>query len=85
MKNIENEQINEEQISEDEIQDDVEWVTDNTTSTEYINTFCYALTTMESYNVMTKEDREVIDNIKAKSLRIVEKFINETYAELFDD
>jgi hypothetical protein len=40
---------------------------------------------MESYNVMTKEDREVIDNIKAKSLRIVEKFVNETYAELFDD
>jgi len=75
----------EDQINDEEIQDDVEWVTDNTTSTEYINTFCYALTTMESYNVMTKEDREVIDNIKAKSLRIVEKFVNETYAELFDD
>jgi urocanate hydratase len=75
----------EDQINDEEIQDDVEWVTDNTTSTEYINTFCYALTTMESYNVMTKEDREVIDNIKAKSLRIVEKFVNETYNELFDD
>jgi hypothetical protein len=75
----------EDQINDEEIQDDVEWVTDNTTSTEYINTFCYALTTMESYNVMTKEDREVIDNIKAKSLRIVEKFVNETYFELFDD
>lgn len=68
-----------------EEQEDVEWVMDNTTSTEYINTFCYALTTMESYNVMTKEDREVIDNIKAKSLRIIEKFVNETYFELFDD
>jgi urocanate hydratase len=75
----------EDQINDEEIQDDVEWVTDNTTSTEYINTFCYALTTMESYNVMTKDDREVIDNIKAKSLRIVEKFVNETYFELFDD
>lgn len=75
----------EEVNSEEEIQDDIEWVSDNTTSTEYINTFCYALTTMESYNVMTKEDREVIDNIKAKSLRIIEKFVNETYAELFDD
>ena len=75
----------EEVNSEDEIQDDIEWVSDNTTSTEYINTFCYALTTMESYNVMTKEDREVIDNIKAKSLRIIEKFVNETYFELFDD
>ena len=68
-----------------EEQEEVEWVMDNTTSTEYINTFCYALTTMESYNVMTKEDREVIDNIKAKSLRIIEKFVNETYFELFDD
>lgn len=75
----------EEVNSEEEIQDDIEWVSDNTTSTEYINTFCYALTTMESYNVMTKEDREVIDNIKAKSLRIIEKFVNETYYELFDD
>lgn len=75
----------EEVSSEEEAQDDIEWVSDNTTSTEYINTFCYALTTMESYNVMTKEDREVIDNIKAKSLRIIEKFVNETYAELFDD
>jgi hypothetical protein len=72
----------EEQIKEEE---EIEWVVDETTASEYINTFCYALATMESYNVMTKEDREVIDNIKAKSLRIVEKFVNETYAELFDD
>jgi urocanate hydratase len=72
----------EEQIKEEE---EIEWVVDETTASEYINTFCYALTTMESYNVMTKEDREVIDNIKAKSLRIVEKFVNETYFELFDD
>ena len=76
-----------EEIIEDkaEEQEEVEWVMDNTTASEYINTFCYALTTMESYNVMTKEDREVIDNIKSKSLRIIEKFVNETYAELFDD
>jgi hypothetical protein len=73
----------EDQIKEEE--NEVEWVVDETTASEYINTFCYALTTMESYNVMTKEDREVIDNIKAKSLRIVEKFVNETYFELFDD
>ena len=66
------------QIKEEE---EIEWVVDETTASEYINTFCYALTTMESYNVMTKEDREVIDNIKAKSLRIVEKFVNETYFE----
>jgi hypothetical protein len=72
----------EDQIKEEE---EIEWVVDETTASEYINTFCYALATMESYNVMTKEDREVIDNIKAKSLRIVEKFVNETYAELFDD
>jgi hypothetical protein len=70
------------QIKEEE---EIEWVVDETSASEYINTFCYALTTMESYNVMTKEDREVIDNIKAKSLRIVEKFVNETYNELFDD
>ena len=68
-----------------EEQEEIEWVVDETSASEYINTFCYALTTMESYNVMTKEDREVIDNIKAKSLRIIEKFVNETYAELFDD
>jgi len=76
-----------EEIIEDkaEEQEEVEWVMDNTTASEYINTFCYALTTMERYNVMTKEDREVIDNIKAKSLRIIEKFVNETYYELFDD
>ena len=76
-----------EEIIEDkaEDQEEIEWVMDNTTASEYINTFCYALTTMESYNVMTKEDREVIDNVKAKSLRIIEKFVNETYAELFDD
>jgi hypothetical protein len=72
----------EDQIKEEE---EIEWVVDETTASEYINTFCYALATMESYNVMTKDDREVIDNIKAKSLRIVEKFVNETYAELFDD
>jgi hypothetical protein len=72
----------EDQIKEEE---EIEWVVDETSASEYINTFCYALTTMESYNVMTKEDREVIDNIKAKSLRIIEKFVNETYAELFDD
>jgi urocanate hydratase len=72
----------EDQIKEEE---EIEWVVDETSASEYINTFCYALTTMESYNVMTKEDREVIDNIKAKSLRIVEKFVNETYFELFDD
>jgi urocanate hydratase len=72
----------EDQIKEEE---EIEWVVDETSASEYINTFCYALATMESYNVMTKEDREVIDNIKAKSLRIVEKFVNETYAELFDD
>jgi urocanate hydratase len=72
----------EEQIKEEE---EIEWVVDETTASEYINTFCYALATMEQLNVMTKEDREVIDNIKAKSLRIVEKFVNETYAELFDD
>jgi hypothetical protein len=72
----------EDQINEEE---EIQWVVDETTASEYINTFCYALATMESYNVMTKEDREVIDNIKAKSLRIVEKFVNETYAELFDD
>jgi hypothetical protein len=72
----------EDQIKEEE---EIEWVVDETTASEYINTFCYALATMESYNVMTKEDREVIDNIKAKSLRIVEKFVNETYFELFDD
>ena len=76
-----------EEIIEDkaEEQEEVEWVMDNTTASEYINTFCYALATMESYNVMTKEDREVIDNVKAKSLRIIEKFVNETYYELFDD
>jgi urocanate hydratase len=73
----------EDQINEEE--NELEWVVDETTASEYINTFCYALTTMESYNVMTKDDREVIDNIKAKSLRIVEKFVNETYFELFDD
>jgi urocanate hydratase len=72
----------EDQIKEEE---EIEWVVDETSASEYINTFCYALTTMESYNVMTKEDREVIDNIKAKSLRIIEKFVNETYFELFDD
>ena len=64
---------------------EVEWVVDETTASEYINTFCYALSTMEALNVMTKDDREVIDNIKAKSLRIVEKFVNEVYFELFDD
>lgn len=76
-----------EEIIEDkaEDQEEIEWVVDETSASEYINTFCYALTTMESYNVMTKEDREVIDNIKAKSLRIIEKFVNETYYELFDD
>lgn len=76
-----------EEIIEDkaEEQEEIEWVVDETSASEYINTFCYALTTMESYNVMTKEDREVIDNIKAKSLRIIEKFVNETYFELFDD
>ena len=76
-----------EEIIEDkaEDQEEIEWVVDETSASEYINTFCYALTTMESYNVMTKEDREVIDNVKAKSLRIIEKFVNETYAELFDD
>ena len=68
-----------------EEQEEIEWVVDETSASEYINTFCYALTTMESYNIMTKEDREVIDNIKAKSLRIIEKFVNETYFELFDD
>ena len=68
-----------------EEQEEIEWVVDETSASEYINTFCYALTTMESYNVMTKEDREVIDNIKAKSLLIIEKFVNETYFELFDD
>jgi hypothetical protein len=72
----------EDQINEEE---EIQWVVDETTASEYINTFCYALTTMESYNVMTKDDREVIDNIKAKSLRIIEKFVNETYFELFDD
>jgi hypothetical protein len=72
----------EEQIKEEE---EIEWVVDETTASEYINTFCYALATMEQLNVMTKDDREVIDNIKAKSLRIVEKFVNETYNELFDD
>jgi hypothetical protein len=72
----------EDQIKEEE---EIEWVVDETTASEYINTFCYALATMEQLNVMTKDDREVIDNIKAKSLRIVEKFVNETYAELFDD
>jgi urocanate hydratase len=76
-----------EEIIEDkaEDQEEIEWVVDETSASEYINTFCYALTTMEGYNVMTKEDREVIDNIKAKSLRIIEKFVNETYYELFDD
>lgn len=76
-----------EEIIEDkaEEQEEIEWVVDETSASEYINTFCYALTTMESYNVMTKEDREVIDNVKAKSLRIIEKFVNETYYELFDD
>ena len=76
-----------EEIIEDkaEDQEEIEWVVDETSASEYINTFCYALTTMESYNVMTKEDREVIDNVKAKSLRIIEKFVNETYYELFDD
>jgi len=72
----------EDQIKEEE---EIEWVVDETTASEYINTFCYALATMEQLNVMTKDDREVIDNIKAKSLRIVEKFVNETYNELFDD
>jgi hypothetical protein len=72
----------EDQINEEE---EIQWVVDETTASEYINTFCYALATMEQLNVMTKEDREVIDNIKAKSLRIVEKFVNETYFELFDD
>jgi hypothetical protein len=71
----------EDQIKEEE---EIEWVVDETTASEYINTFCYALATMEQLNVMTKDDREVIDNIKAKSLRIVEKFVNETYFELFD-
>ena len=76
-----------EEIIEDkaEEQEEIEWIVDETSASEYINTFCYALTTMESYNVMTKEDREVIDNVKAKSLRIIEKFVNETYYELFDD
>lgn len=69
----------------EEIQEDIEWVVDETSASEYINTFCYALATMESLNVMTKDDREVIDNIKEKSLRIIEKFVNETYFELFDD
>jgi hypothetical protein len=72
----------EDQINEEE---EIQWVVDETTASEYINTFCYALATMEQLNVMTKDDREVIDNIKAKSLRIVEKFVNETYNELFDD
>ena len=82
MKNIENEEI---KIDAEDQEESIEWVVDETSASEYINTFCYALTTMESYNVMTKEDREVIDNIKAKSLRIIEKFVNETYYELFDD
>jgi hypothetical protein len=73
----------EEELEQDE--QDIEWVVDETTASEYINTFCYALATMEGLNVMTKDDREVVDNIRSKSLRIVEKFVNETYFELFDD
>ena len=69
----------------EEIQEDVEWVVDETTASEYINTFCYVLATMEGINVMTREDREVIDSIKEKSMRIVKKFVDETYFELFDD
>lgn len=69
----------------EEIQEDVEWVVDETTASEYINTFCYVLATMEGMNVMTREDREVIDSIKEKSIRIVKKFVDETYFELFDD
>ena len=69
----------------EEKEDEIEWVVDETSASEYINTFCYALTTMEGLNVMTKDDREVVDNIRSKSLRIVEKFVNEVYFELFDD
>lgn len=69
----------------EEIQEDIEWVVDETTASEYINTFCYALITMDGLNIMTREDREVVENIKSKSLRIVEKFVNEVYFELFDD
>jgi len=73
-------------MAEEELeQEDIEWVVDETTASEYINTFCYALATMEGLNVMTKDDREVVDNIRSKSLRIVEKFVSETYFELFDD
>ena len=36
-----------------EEQEEIEWVVDETSASEYINTFCYALTTMESYNVMS--------------------------------
>jgi hypothetical protein len=73
-------------MSDEELEkEEIEWVVDETTASEYINTFCYALATMESLNIMTKDDREVIENIKSKSLRIVEKFVNEVYFELFDD
>jgi hypothetical protein len=74
-----------EDIIEEKEGEDVEWVVDETTTSEYINTFCYVLATMEGMNVMTREDREVIDSIKEKSMRIVKKFVDETYFELFDD
>ncbi len=39
----------EDQINEEE---EIQWVVDETTASEYINTFCYALATMEQLIVL---------------------------------
>jgi hypothetical protein len=52
---------------------------------EYLMGAINAMECMEGSNPMTKEDKQIVERIKKKSIRIIDFILNRMYDELFHE
>lgn len=67
-----------------EATEDIEWAIDETTNAEYVAMAASAIAAMHELDTMTEADTKRKKRIIRKSIRIIEKCIDETHSILFD-
>lgn len=74
-------------MADEEIENEDELMMEFTNPSEEINACYSALAAVDSidYGMATRKQKKIIDNIKEKSLEIINEHINFIHACLFDD
>jgi len=68
----------------EKIEEEIEWITDETTTAEYISMAWHAFDVMETFDPMTEAAKARKRRVQFKCIKIIEKCITEVYDDLFD-